>query len=251
MKIADIVEADRYGNFVPGQKTTRPLMGHEKTMAAMDGQKTLVAGSKLTLLDKLKRFLLGDKSDSSPGRKRTPERLKEYLRSNGYNEVGEGAFGVTFVKDSIAIKIGYRHDPCYLKYAQYCIKNWKTNVHLPRIFEIYQYKNGLIPYTVTVGEFLEETSKDNADMEPLKAFIDGNYFTPVRTGNNNNRNAHLMHMRRMRVHFANKYASVLKTLDEISKKFSGAQCFDDIHMGNVMIRPGTGDIVVTDPLAPR
>ncbi len=170
---------------------------------------------------------------------RPSERVRRYLKDEGFHQVGSGSFASVYAHSTknIIVKMTERPDPCYKEFYEYIKKN--KSVHLPRIAKPISMTKGNYVYFMEKLSMLEDTKIKKAgeyfraltnpewrsDLSRISLQDKRNIVTVVKE----NRNL-FMELNRLKRYFKNK-------------------CKIDTHGDNFMVRPVTGDIVIIDPVA--
>lgn len=165
-----------------------------------------------------------------------PKEVQEYLINNGYIMIGEGAYSQVWALhgSNAVIKVSTKADKCWLLFAEY--SKLHPNKHLPKISRLIKYKskyNGA-EFFIAFMERLEPISKAKwmtSSFDDIKGMIVFSYD------------------KEKMKEYTKKNPDLAKIFDDLIQARIKTNCGFDIHRGNIMIRPSTGDIVITDPLA--
>ena len=202
------------------------------------------------------------------------EILGPYLERKGLKQLGEGAFAVVYGRPRAnrVVKISMTQDRCWLEYANWAMGQQHKNPHVPDIHHLESYaleqQNGReIPVFFAVMERLLPFEEKNINFKDKSNIALLAYLT---------QHEGFGHLSKMRygvgwkknpfqtpndfwdpdpkyVNKVEKLAKkgkthdVIKLFKQVENKWAG--CNGDFHDGNIMIRPGTGEFVITDPLA--
>jgi len=203
----------------------------------------------------------------------------EYLKSNGWGWTGSGAFGTVFKKPNknYVLKV-YRNDPAYDNFLNFIEEN-QNDPHIPKIKRrilplsnnqsrdygivaiekldslkigdwrwrlVSTFANALHDYTIgnlgfdeylnNVVEAVRDIYKENLEITKQKR--------PKNTRSESRR------LRRLD-YFVESNLGIFKTFYKLKKFLESNEesHLFDMHSGNFMMRPSTGEIIVTDPIA--
>lgn len=152
------------------------------------------------------------------------EPLKTYMKRQGWNYVGCGHFSLVFSDGKRALKVcGNRRD-AGLTYAAWCRSNQHLP-HVPRIDEVF----GEQSFYCVVMELLEPMPDawKHPEYDQAKQGLRDGYYGSSYASRQGNPAYDVAH--------------------RIGGFFMGiAEC--DLHSDNVMRRPGTGELIITDPV---
>ena len=204
---------------------------------------------------------------------RSPSAIRHFLAKEGYKELGSGAFGEAWAKprSKFVIKISRREDECYLRFAHWAMKQ-KNNPYIPKIKFLKTYRGRAeeidgsddAKLFITAIERLNELREDYKLKDftwthrqlPMLAWMShtlqkgefDNQF--IETYKNTFPNVEPAQMVRDMRKYNEKFKSskMARTYNEIRMMFA-TTCGMDLHLGNMMMRPGTKQIVFTDPAA--
>lgn len=173
------------------------------------------------------------------------DRMKPFynkLKKMGFSFSGTGRYGSVWVRGDRAVKVMNSKDTCYLSYAQYCMKNWENSEHLPRIFNVLTNPQFTIVYTEVLRHLDEKEYRANAGMIYYLDYL--NDWEPK--GITKKEREHRTFEAKR---FIQENPKFVGAVNHIIKSLKQAKCNIDLHANNVMIRPSSGVIVITDPLA--
>lgn len=205
------------------------------------------------------------------------QELGPYLHKKGLKELGSGAFAVVYGRrgSNRVVKISTDLDKCWLKYANWAMGQ-HNNPHVPDIHHLESYtittsghgtRSGrrASPVFFAVMERLLPFAEEHINVEknlPILAYL-ARYqgfdaFTKMQRGvgqkqNPFNRPHSYWSPDPKYMHRLNKFAGegkkhpAVKLFRRVAEKWKN--CQGDFHDGNIMIRPSTGEFVVTDPVA--
>lgn len=170
-----------------------------------------------------------------------PSELVKFLKKQGYELLGDGAFSDVFAKpgEKFVLKVIRRNanEDCYLQYVK--ALQGKTNPHFPKIGRIREYKTeaGMTWYVIPV-ERLKRVTPPVFRKRPdcIFAYSYEAYSKPASL-----KNVHPVDYDEM----VEKYPQLVEALKFIHSTFTG-QCDMDLHSGNMMLRGDT--LVLTDPI---
>lgn len=206
------------------------------------------------------------------------EVLGPYLEKKGLKHLGEGAFAVVYGRPGAnrVVKISQGEDRCWLKYANWAMGQQHKNPHVPDIHHLETYtitstypgdRPSKTPVFFAVMEKLLPFERKNINFKDesniaLLAYLATHegfpHFTKMRKGMAfkghpfkrpyDHWNPDPKYMNRMEK-FAEKGEKheVIKLFKQVESKWRN--CEGDFHDGNIMIRPSTGEFVITDPVA--
>jgi hypothetical protein len=212
------------------------------------------------------------------------EDFLHYLETKGWERAGEGAFGIVYKKPNknYVIKV-YKDDEAYDNFLNFIERN-QNDPHIPKIkrrilpLANNQSKNygivaieqldDLITYNksdwtwVLVQQFQIQLYNSNIGNLSFDKYLEI-VVEKVRKRYENDLEAEIKQLKNSVI--MSRYRQKLRLLDyfvesniEIFKTFYRLRKFleknnkthtYDLHSGNFMIRPSTGEIVVTDPIA--
>lgn len=209
----------------------------------------------------------------------------EYLTSNGYKLTGHGGYSQVWSHPNTnsVVKVSRKEDRCWLVFADYVRRN-KNNPHLPKISRVIRYqskKPNAIPsvdhirdpsvdthyqaYSTLFIAFMEKLNPiKNQQYRPIEIMEEliysyselsdefiasGCRFTEDFYESAKEYNS-WREFRELAIDIEhdNQYKSIFETLFDIKVAFQNTGCKSDIHIGNVMVRPKTNEIVIMDPL---
>ena len=208
-------------------------------------------------------------------------RLYEYekmLLQNGWRIIGAGFSGNVYGKQGLnyVIKV-YNNDPSYSAYLDFILEN-QNDPHLPKIRKVfvpygsvsdgveygavaieklkpvqkinwrfslvYRLKNAMVNIGVnnlSFEEFLEKVQKETKN----------NLSNIIQDSKNKINIINYTKQLRRLDYFIESNLPLLKSFYKLTKfleEMNLEVCFD-LHEGNFMIRPSTGEIIITDPVA--
>jgi len=200
--------------------------------------------------------------------------LGPYLEKKGLKQLGEGAFAIVYGRPHAnrVVKVSMEQDHCWLKYANWAMGQQHKNPHVPDIYHLESYMleqdNGReIPVFFAVMEkllpFDEEhiNFKDPSNIDLLAYLSQHEGFrdlTPMRKGMGWKKDPYEpphdfwdpdpKYINKVEKRAAKgKKHGVVKLFKQVERMWE--RCTGDFHDGNIMIRPSTGEFVITDPLA--
>ena len=209
-----------------------------------------------------------------------PNSVEDYFYSLGYRNAGEGNFGQVFKKENqeIVVKRLMQADPAYKAFVEFTKKN-KGNPHLPRIAGPYKiginekdyiyiieklqpltiFGNESEPWGPDETEMWDRTkskrSWDGAIVEDIMRMIHnfGLHKLSDITVDKSGTHKALYNMKnkygtKKIKQVMKEYGPFLKTAMQIKREFQHEHLID-LFKRNVMLRPSTGDLVITDPIA--
>lgn len=165
--------------------------------------------------------------------KREKKALHQHLLELGYGLAGQGAFGATFLKGTMATKVVLtKESQAYLSFARYCRAHHPGNRLLPRVHAIHEVGR----YTLVWMERLHEDRDLSTQMG-----------RPLRRASRNHE--HVRETGRLIGRSPASVASVMEKLHEIMAAHRHA--FWDIRAENILFRRERGEmkVVLNDPIA--
>ncbi len=195
-----------------------------------------------------------------------PKQLMAWLRKNGFQKKGSGAFSAVFVKPGYnrVIKISNKQDDCWIKFARWA-QSVTNNPHLPNIpwVNFYTGPKGeqfFIAIMEKLAPFNQTTIDNTIDLpglifmylhddwfqenyKILSRLVDEGLVSREDPWNPNIRRRLLRYLRE--VQGGKRFILTLKAAE---KKGTG-KCAYDMHDGNIMYRPSDRRLVLIDPLA--
>jgi hypothetical protein len=205
--------------------------------------------------------------------------IRMFLRDNGYKKLGAGVYAEVWKSPTSpeVVKISKEEDQCWIRYVKW-IQKQGNNKYLPDIksFREYELKlnngktaNMFIAVVETLEDataYKDELRKRIKQKETLKDIAEWVWLQNAKWNGFGSTIHHLMYNspllnsdERFKNLDANQRAEKLlkmfgqtqiaKTHSKIKRELSGAGCEDDLHFGNLMYRPLTKNLVITDPLA--
>ena len=193
--------------------------------------------------------------------KSPPETIR-WLKQNGFKEIGDGNFAVTYAKPghNRVVKVSTQADVCWIRFAQYAM-SVTDNKHLPKIPWIRRYqgnREGIAQeFFITIIERLLPITSDNITSIKDPAILLGLFhygdFAPFMR----NRILDALHV----IGYAKdewldgdekivaaKFGDhpFIQALEMINS--TKGRCWTDLHEENLMVR-SDGTIVITDPIA--
>jgi hypothetical protein len=208
------------------------------------------------------------------------EDFLDYLRSNGWGWTGSGAFGTVFKKPNknYVLKV-YKNDPAYDNFLNFIEEN-QNDPHIPKIkrrilpLSNNQSKNyGIVAiekldslkssdwrwrlvssfentlYDNNIGNLSFDEYLNNAIEEVRNIYKENLEIAKQQKIKRNIRNESRK-LRRLD-YFVESNLGIFKSIYRLKKflESNGESHTFDMHSGNFMIRPSTGEIIVTDPIA--
>lgn len=165
--------------------------------------------------------------------KRENQALRHHLQALGFHLAGEGAFGATFLKGSLATKMVLtKESQAYLAFARFCRAQHYSNRLLPRVHGIHEVGR----YTLVWMERLHE----NRDLSTQMG-------RPLRRASRNHE--HIRETGRLIGRSTASVAEVMEKLHDIMAAHRHA--FWDIRAENILFRKERGQmkVVLNDPIA--
>ncbi len=174
--------------------------------------------------------------------------LRFKIELRGWKNIGGGYFSTAFAKagrDKV-IKIADRHgeEDRYLRYARWAIANQDLSPAVPRIDKLLEIRNGdWFGYAVEMEKLAHFEGvyggcESERNTRPVRAAA--KYLSAKRYGHRIPDTCHEMN---------ELPEPVRKVLEAIDKEVIGVHGGHwDIKDDNVMLRPATGELVLTDPL---
>jgi hypothetical protein len=214
--------------------------------------------------------------------KRDYEDFLDYLSSNGWQWKGSGAFATVFQKPNkdYVMKV-YKDDPAYDNFLDFIEEN-QNDPHIPKIKRRIlplsnNYKNyGIVaiekldnlkhhdwrwPLVSTFESFLYSNDVGNLSfddyinniIEKVRNIYEKSLETAkdrVSKGMLSNTRSQSRKLRRLD-YFVETNLGIFKTFYRLKRflESNGKSHAFDMHAGNFMMRPSTGEIIVTDPIA--
>tara|TARA_R110000823_G_scaffold230090_4_gene357005 strand:+ start:253 stop:915 length:663 start_codon:yes stop_codon:yes gene_type:complete len=198
------------------------------------------------------------------------QKVQSFLARQGYDYVDEGVYSIVFAKPrgKFVVKVSKKEDVCYLEFARWASAQ-KNNPWLPKIkfmkdFQVTTRDGEKVTFLITAIEKLH-TLKGGVISNirwthhqlPLLLFLSqemsfGNQLQNAYTDlfkKTYGRDINLTDEYEMSGKFK-KNSMLPRTIDTIDELLS-TDCRKDMHLGNIMLRPGTKQIVIIDPLAAR
>jgi len=203
--------------------------------------------------------------------------LRQFLRKHKFRAMGSGAFSTVYSKLGYPtiIKVSGEEDKCWLKYASYAIEEQHDNPYVMRVKWVKKYKTRntadtiyddstkpatlfvsgiekLVPINTkiikTVPDIVPLAWLFMDDTGTLGAFEREEYAIYDRLNKSFNFDAeHDNYDAAQNFLNQNKNHPFLKAVSEIKKL--NRNCRSDLHLNNIMYRPSTNNLVITDPLA--
>jgi len=186
--------------------------------------------------------------------------LGPFLKKKGLKNLGSGAFSVVYGRPSSnrIIKISIISDRCWLSFANWAIS--QNNPHLPKIYHLESYSVITKSHSTRSGKktipvfFAVMEKLDALDVETIFT-IDEAYMpflAYVHKKGHGDWDGLLGNIEwgkyggKRKLIEASKKDPIVKLFQRIEKKWK--TCFGDLKLDNLMIRPSTGEIVITDPV---
>lgn len=190
--------------------------------------------------------------------------VADWLEKNGFEKLGGGFFAHAYARpgsDEI-VKFNNRQDRCWIAYAQVIKQMSSPEPFYPKITDIRRYGGQDIFFIAVMERLLPIEYNDLLVLTPedlaylltsTELYVVGDYrgaikklsavlpdiddFDPMSYNDT---------MQRMRDYAKANMTPFTTTIEKL-KNFRG--CDLDLHKGNLMKRPGTNQIVITDPVA--
>ena len=210
--------------------------------------------------------------------KKNLDEYNEMLLQNGWKRIGAGSYGVVYEKQGLnyVIKV-YINDPSYSAYLDFILEN-QNDPHLPKIRKVfvpygsvsdgveygavaieklkpvqrinwrfslvYRLKNAMVNigvHNLSFEEFLEKVQKETKNnlLETIQ-----NLTSKINTINYTKQLRRLDYFIESNLPLLKSFYKLKKFLEEMN-----LEVYFDLHQGNFMIRPSTGEIIITDPIA--
>ena len=207
--------------------------------------------------------------------KKNLDEYNEMLLQNGWKRIGAGSYGVVYEKQGLnyVIKV-YNNDRSYSAYLDFILEN-QNDPHLPKIRKVFvpygSVSDGpdygaiaiekLKPVTNTHWRFslvyrlkhaMEDIRVNNLSFEEFLEKVHektkNNLLEIIQYSNNTIR--YKKQLRRLD-YFIESNLPLLKSFYKLKKFLEemNLTVYFDLHEGNFMIRPSTGEIIITDPIA--
>lgn len=197
----------------------------------------------------------------------SPKEVAAWLRQRGFRQIGSGSFGKVFAKagHNRVIKISTKADQCWIDFAKMAMKNTR-NKHLPVVDWVKQYGQD-DKFFITVIERLSPLTPASLSTVPVAdgaalwlhfLITEKNVVVGLSRliGDNVKLNRSEVvtwkepptRIRKLRRYLERNPSSFERTALAIMKRTKSG-CQVDYHDGNVMVGPGTGTLVITDPFA--
>lgn len=198
--------------------------------------------------------------------------LPDFLNKKGWKKIGSGAYSTVYSKigKNYVIKV-FEDDHAYQLYLEFIQQN-RNNPHVPKIQkimidaskqkEINTNEVGIImmeklkpvEYSdiswrfLILENFKQYLRNVDAIHTPLDEFLE--YFKKRYIQEYGHRKYHFKSIKRFD-YFLESNLEICRLLYNLRKflQQKGENKFFDLHSGNFMIRPSTGEIVVSDPIA--
>lgn len=188
---------------------------------------------------------------------KSPSDLKRWLRKNGFELLGDGFFAEAwaFPNHKRILKISKIQDQCWIRYAKWLMEASRRNPHLLRVDWVKQYKCTKKPqkYFLAVmerlkpfryNEFAQLNEEDHMILYYRDLLPDDIPYLEK------------MNLQRLSKEYTEedhariRRSKLYKTLTGV-RKIAGTdgKCSFDLHNENIMWRPSTKSVVVTDPFA--
>lgn len=200
----------------------------------------------------------------------TKQSLQEKIKKQGWNYLNSGSFGTVYSKPNKNFVLKIYDDSSYDEYLNF-IKQHSDNPHVVKTSKVFDYGNGLkmvaieklIPlkssrWRERISEkyamFLDTGKSDKNDfyktLEKFEEYFAEQIETDIKYFQRANLKDRLLDAkkskRRLRF-FIENHLSLFRIIYQLDQ-FRDTSTTLDLHFGNFMIRPSTGEIVVTDPL---
>lgn len=223
----------------------------------------------LTLLNELKASELDDMRQMLD----SGEDVFGWLKSNGWRKIGERSrnshvlanpsspYIIKILKESKMMR-GRPEVRCGVQWLRYCNKNWQSNPHLPRVYYVQtapdpEWRNATMYLAVMerLDEFDVErlyAGMDDRQRAQMAAFmwvlVNALGRDQVMPPNASLGLLDAIERNAKRVAAENADHPLMQAKQAIMKIMAGSGCMDDLHAENVMMRPGSGELVISDPL---
>ncbi|AMQ65981.1 kinase protein [Stenotrophomonas phage vB_SmaS-DLP_6] len=172
--------------------------------------------------------------------------IDKVLRPKGWKYAGSGAYGVVYTKGKAAIKLGQvTGNKGYLKYIE-SVAELDDNPSKPIVSELTYCtpKDGgeYDRFFIVMMERLQPLHwDDDDDVDSIDAIINRLAY------NYRDSAAEIDGIIKKLKRERSKQRGLMKVIEKIVE-LTKQGCGLDIHSGNLMVRPGTDELVITDPL---
>jgi len=172
--------------------------------------------------------------------------ITKFMQENGWRAAGSGSFGTVYKKKNteVVIKQMRNKDSGYGSFVNYAKTN-KSNPHIPRIAGPFMAGNNVF-YILEKLEDIHWTTDEYNILEELISTLEFNRGRRNDHGLNDLTTIAEKYGYKMVKNVYTKHKTLMKTLLEL-KHFKGKWIDTDWNPSNFMMRPSTGDIVITDP----
>lgn len=190
-----------------------------------------------------------------------PGEVIEWLTKAGFQELGSGAYASVFHNPSHkrVVKVSNESDRCWTEFAMWVLNKPDPGPHLPNIAWIHQYGDpwkGDKRFFITVMEKLRPlTIDDLKKLDPIELIYlsqKTDVLGYISGGKAMDKKLEKFYEKMQKSPqqlldmYREKYTPLIDVL-RILQGTKGSFCSMDLHDENLMIRPSTGEIVVTDP----
>ncbi len=172
--------------------------------------------------------------------------IEKVLEPQGWKYAGSGAYGVVYTKGDAAIKLGHvTGNKGYLRYIE-SIAELADNPSKPYITELTyctpkDSHGAYCKFFIVMMERLNPVRyEDEDDIDSIEAVINRVTYYSDRTAEID---GILKKLKRKR----SQQRGLMKVIEKIVE-LTKQGCGLDIHSGNLMVRPDTDELVITDPL---
>ena len=174
--------------------------------------------------------------------------IDKVLRPQGWKYAGSGAYGVVYTKGTAAIKLGQvTGNKGYLKYIE-SVSELGDNPSKPMISELTYCTpkgsegNSYDRFFIVMMERLDPIrGDDDDDVDSIDAIINRLAY------NYRDSAAEIDGIIKKLKRKRSQQRGLMKVIEKIVE-LTKQGCGLDIHYGNLMVRPGTDELVITDPL---
>lgn len=184
--------------------------------------------------------------------------IGKYLEKKGFKFLKQGGFSDVYeTSDKTAVvKYNRLEDLCYQAFINY-VNEDPRNPSLPRMSKPFNFNfangyNGFIIVMEKLVPFTEQLSpKEYKAMQIFLEYQHVNLHSNTKPETTNRAKEHLATLdaeqKTFIYKFAKRHVNAIREYFKLLKAWP--QCEVDIHTGNFMFRPTTGDLVIVDPLA--
>jgi thiamine kinase-like enzyme len=182
------------------------------------------------------------------------EKLDALMTSKGFNKAGEGFFSKVYTKNNLALKVTTEDDPCAYEFYLYCAK--QNNLHLPRCMKPIKIDKSKFIVVVEILEPLKQ-HMSYEDLELFKSLLSIHIAYYMKNKSPHEFETHEYKLKNIIEKYGKEkikttlkmHRTLFQTMQRIKRAYEYSDCHIDTHAENFMVRPSTGTIVISDPVA--